>query len=156
VTYRSRVALRDAEQGNSFIPRLWARQHLDHLLAQGSSPAVRGEIIALSGEDQIITPYTSFLVLETDADPEGFAVKRTFRMRDGEKFFQQGRDRGNFELAQQQMKRAGTWRLGLRRQVLQQFATLGRVLPLSLQRFAQRGLVDVDELSSFSADIPYF
>ena len=45
------------------------------------------EIIALSEEYQIITPYTSLLVLESDADRERFAVKRRFQMRDGEKFF---------------------------------------------------------------------
>src|SRR5262249_52722735 len=126
LTYHRKISLRDAEQGNSFIPRLWARQHLDHLLQQGSSPTVRDDIIALSEEYQIITPYTSFLVLETDADRARFAVKRSFRMRDGEKFFQEGLDRGRFELAQQQMKRAGAWRLGLRRQALQQVATPGR------------------------------
>ena len=32
----------------------------------------------------------------------------------------------NWELVQQQMKRAGTWRLGLRRDVLRQLGTLGR------------------------------
>lgn len=126
IRFTSKVSLRDAEQGNSFIPRLWARQHLDQLLDQGSSASVRDDIIALSEDFQIITPYTSFLVLETDADRERFQVKRSFRMRDGEKFFQEGLDRTRFELAQQQMKRAGTWRLGLRRQTLREFATLGR------------------------------
>ena len=78
------VSLKDAEQGNSFIPRLWARMHLDKLLEQGASDAVKQDIIALSEEYQIITPYTSFLVLETDADRERFKVKRRFQMRDGE------------------------------------------------------------------------
>jgi tetratricopeptide (TPR) repeat protein len=126
VEYRTRVSLKDAEEGNSFIPRLWARLYLDRLLEQGTAPAVRDEIIALSEEYQIITPYTSFLVLESDADRERFGVKRTFRMRDGEKFFAQGRDNANYELVQQQMKRAGEWRLGLRRLVLRQLASLGR------------------------------
>jgi hypothetical protein len=34
VRFTARVSLRDAEQGNSFIPRLWARMHLDSLLQQ--------------------------------------------------------------------------------------------------------------------------
>ena len=120
------IARKTAKQGNSFIPRLWARMHLDALLEQGASPAVKDEIIALSEEYHIITPYTSLLVLESDADRERFGVKRRFQMRDGEKFFAQGRDNANWELIQQQMKRAGTWRLGLRRDVLRQLATLGR------------------------------
>jgi Flp pilus assembly protein TadD len=126
VRFRTRVALKDAEHGNSFIPRLWARMHLDSLLEQGASSAIRDEIIALSEEYQIITPYTSFLVLETDADRERFKVKRRFRMRDGEKFFAQGRDNAVFDLTQKQMKRAGDWRVALRLSVLRQLAQLGR------------------------------
>ncbi|HEY7312595.1 MAG TPA: VIT domain-containing protein [Gemmataceae bacterium] len=126
VRFSASVALRDAERGNSFIPRLWARMHLDHLLEQGSSQSSHDEIIALSEEYQIITPYTSLLVLESDADRERFKVKRTFRMKDGERFFAKGREDANYELKQQQMKRAGDWRLGLHRGILRQLATLGR------------------------------
>ena len=124
--YSAKIALKDGEEGNSFIPRLWARQHLDMLLQQGSSPAIKDEIIALSEEYHIMTPYTSLLVLESDADRERFQVKRRFQMRDGEKFFAKGRDNANWELVQQQMKRAGTWRVGLRRDVLRQLSLLGR------------------------------
>src|SRR5439155_467912 len=37
-----------------------------------------------------------------------------------------GRENANYDLVQQQMKRAGSWRLGLRRSVLNQLARLGR------------------------------
>ncbi len=126
VRFHASVSLKDAEEGNSFIPRLWARMHLDHLLEQGSSKAIHDEIIALSEEYQIITPYTSLLVLESDADRERFKVKRTFRMRDGEKYFAQGRANADYELKQQQMRRAEAWRRGLHNYVLRQLATLGR------------------------------
>ena len=126
IRYASRVSLADAEHGNSFIPRLWARMHLDYLLQQGASQTIQDEIIALSEEYNIMTPYTSLLVLETDADRERFKVKRRFAMRDGEKFFAQGRDNVNYDLTQQQMRRAGLWRLGLRRSVLAQLSNLGR------------------------------
>jgi tetratricopeptide (TPR) repeat protein len=66
------------------------------------------------------------LVLESDADRERFKVKRGFQMRDGEKFFAQGRDNADYELIQQQMKLAGNWRTGLRGAVLVQLAALGR------------------------------
>lgn len=148
----AKVDLKDAVEGNSFIPRLWARMHLDALLEQGSSEAIKDEIIALSEEYNIITPYTSFLVLESDADRERFGVKKRFRMRDGEKFFADSRDKVRFDLVQQQMKRAGTWRLNLRRQVLRELAGLGRnvrllqPLPDVLdQVVARRGFVDLDE-----------
>ncbi len=126
VRYVAKINFKDAEEGNSFIPRLWARGHLDHLLAQGQAAAVKDDIIGLSEQFHIITPYTSLLVLETDADRERFGVKRRYEMRDGERFFAQGRDNANFELVQQQMKRAGDWRLGIRRQVLRSLAGLGR------------------------------
>jgi tetratricopeptide (TPR) repeat protein len=126
VRFSARVSLKDAEHGNEFIPRLWARMHLDTLLEQGTSDVVRDEIIALSEEFSIITPYTSLLVLETDADRERFKVVRRFRMRDGERFFAEGRDNAMFDLTQKQMKRAGAWRTALRRSVLSQLARLGR------------------------------
>jgi len=116
------------EKGNSFIPRLWARLHLDELLEQGRSKGIQEEIVHLSEEYQIITPYTSLLVLESDADRARFGVKRRFRIRDGERFFADGRDAAEFELLQQQMKLAGTWRLGLRDAVLADIAGLGRHL----------------------------
>jgi predicted Zn-dependent protease len=128
VRFSTRVPLADAEKGNSFIPRLWARMHLDHLLEQGGAPAIQAEIIALSEEYNILTPYTSLLVLESDADRERFKVKTRFRMRDGERFFADGRDNANYELKQQQMKRAGDWRIGMHRRVLSQLAGLGRDL----------------------------
>lgn len=126
VKYAARIVLKDAEEGNSFIPRLWARAHLDHLLAAGPSSLIRDEIIRLSEEFHIITPFTSLLVLETDADRERFGVQRRYEMRDGERFFAAGRENANFELLQQQMKRAGDWRIGMRQQILRSLATLGR------------------------------
>lgn len=120
------IEMNDAEAGNSFVPRLWARKHLDYLLEQGATPIIKDQIIGLSEEFHIITPYTSLLVLESDADRERFGVKRRYQMRDGEQFFADGRDGANYELIQQQIKAAGTWRLGLQKQVLQHFATLGR------------------------------
>jgi hypothetical protein len=126
IRFEKAVSLADAEQGNSFIPRLWARMHLDSLLQQGATPAIKEDIIALSEDYHIITPYTSLLVLETDADRERFKVKRAFTMRDGEKFFAAGHDNADFDLTQQQMKRAGSWRKGLRMTVLQQLSGLGR------------------------------
>ena len=129
VKFVARIEFAEAEQGNSFIPRLWARGHLGSLLLQGSNQQIQDEIIALSEEFHIITPYTSLLVLESDEDRERFGVKRRFEMRDGEEFFAKGRDDANYELRQRQMRRAGTWRLGLRSQILSQLVRLGRSVP---------------------------
>lgn len=126
VTYSAAVTLADAETGNSFIPRLWARMHLDELLEQGKTAAVKDEIIALSEEYKIMTPYTSLLVLESDADRGRFAVKQRFAMRDGERFFADGRDNAQQELLAQQMRAAGSWRTNLRRGYLLDLKHLGR------------------------------
>ncbi len=122
----TKIVLRDAEQGNEFIPRLWARRHLDALLQQGNSAAIRDEIIALSERFHLITPYTSLLVLESDALRERFQVSRRFQISDGQRFFAEGREQADFELRQQQMQRAGTWRLGLRQRTLEQLGQMGR------------------------------
>jgi predicted Zn-dependent protease len=124
VQFTSKISLKDAEKGNSFVPRLWARQHLDTLLEQGSG--AKADVIALSEEFHIITPYTSFLVLESDADRERYAVKRRVQMRDGERFFQDGADAARFALKQKQIQQAADYRTALRRSVLAQLQTLGR------------------------------
>ena len=126
VKYAAKLNLADAEHGNSFVPRLWARSHLDHLLDQGANPVIKDEIIGLSEEFHIITPYTSLLVLESDEQREQFGVKRRHQMRDGERFFADGKGNANFELRQQQIKAAGDWRIGLRYQILRHLSTLGR------------------------------
>ncbi|QDT33419.1 VIT domain-containing protein [Thalassoglobus polymorphus] len=141
VKYVAHVNLSEAESGNSFIPRLWARGHLDQLMQQGSNQKIQDQIIALSEEFHIITPYTSLLVLESDADRERFGVKRRFGMRDGEQFFADGRSNATYELKQQQMQNAGNWRLGLRRQILGEIAGMGRDPRVfqSFNDFAPRG-----------------
>ena len=121
------------DTGNSFIPRLWARKHLDVLLEQGSNETIRDEIVSLSEEYKIMTPYTSFLVLESDADRKRFGVKRRFQMRDGERFFSDGREAANFELVAQQMKRAAMWRQQLRQRVLSGMSGMGRQAQFSVQ-----------------------
>lgn len=158
VRYVSRITLQDAEAGNSFIPRLWARSHLDTLLQQGTNQSVKDDIIALSEEFHIMTPYTSLLVLETDEDRERFGVKRRFLMRDGERFFADGRDNASFELLQQQMKAAGEWRLGMRRRILNELSGLGRdtqaaqqLIQIANQRMYVNGIGRMNELSQISS-----
>jgi Ca-activated chloride channel homolog len=58
--------------GDEFIPRLWATRKIGHLLTQirlkGGTPEreLVDEIVALSVRYGIVTPYTSFLVDETE------------------------------------------------------------------------------------------
>ncbi|MFT5522428.1 MAG: hypothetical protein ACI9HK_000372, partial [Pirellulaceae bacterium] len=131
VSFKANVELGSIESngeqsGNSFIPRLWARMHLDALLEQGSDPRVQEDIIALSERFNIMTPYTSLLILESDADRARFKVKRRFQMRDGERFFADGQKKQQLDLLQQQMNLASQWRLGLRQSVLGGLREMGR------------------------------
>jgi predicted Zn-dependent protease len=132
VRYEAAVTLPAADAGNSFIPRLWARQHIEALLESGGS-ANRDEIIARSEEFHLMTPYTSMLVLENDSMREHFAVKKRFNMRDGERFFADGKSQSELLLRQKQMQAARDWRMNLQRRTLAQLAGLGRVNPYTPQ-----------------------
>ncbi len=130
VRYASSFAVPAAEEGNSFLPRLWARRHLDALLAQGQDARTKEEVVAFSREYQIMTPYTSFLVLESDEDRARYGVERTVKMRDAERFFAEARDKAALEIARRQMEAARRWRLDLRRKMLREIEGLGRDLPV--------------------------
>ncbi|HIE52868.1 MAG TPA: VWA domain-containing protein [Armatimonadetes bacterium] len=67
-TFRYPVELPRRERKNDFIPRLWARRKIGHLLEEirleGEDPELREEVIRLATRYGIVTPYTSFLVQE--------------------------------------------------------------------------------------------
>jgi len=122
------IVLDDLGEDASFLPRLWARHHLDSLLAQPATKEIRERAIALSEEFQIVTPWTSFLVLESEADRQRFQVEKRTRMRDGEEYFAKGRADAAFELTKAQMQKAQQWNVGLRRELLASLARLDRDL----------------------------
>jgi Ca-activated chloride channel family protein len=59
-----------AQADNTFIPRLWATRRvgflLDEIRLRGENNELKDEVIRLSREFGIMTPYTSYLVLEND------------------------------------------------------------------------------------------
>ena len=63
---------RQEERGNGFVERLWATRKIGYLLdeirLQGETGELRDEVIRLSRQYGIVTPYTSFLVVE-DGEP---------------------------------------------------------------------------------------
>jgi len=58
----------DLNERNEFLPRLWAMRRVGYLLEQirlhGDDKELRDEIVRLSKRYGIMTPYTSFLVME--------------------------------------------------------------------------------------------
>ena len=75
---------------NAFLPRLWAMRKIGYLLEQirlvGETAEVKDEVIRLSKRHGIITPYTSYLILEEDRlslrDPPGAPSRLRFAARD--------------------------------------------------------------------------
>ena len=69
VRFSTKALLKDHEEGNALIPRLWARMRIDALFEQGG-PAAHEEIHALSEQYNLITPYTSSLLSESERRPQ--------------------------------------------------------------------------------------
>lgn len=83
---RSYTAVFNLEkERNQFLPRLWARAHNEALtarmgLADSSADAkLRTEISETSIKYQIMSPFTSFLVLESDEDYAKYGIQRTMK-----------------------------------------------------------------------------
>ena len=69
-------------RGDAALRRLWAKRKIeflqDELWWNGDAKELRDEIVQLSLEERILTPYTAMLVLETDEDyrSHGFEVPK--------------------------------------------------------------------------------
>lgn len=61
----------ESNADNDFVPRLWATRRVGHLLEQirahGEEPELKDEVVRLGKEYGIMTPYTSYLVVEDGA-----------------------------------------------------------------------------------------
>ncbi|MCU0663324.1 MAG: VWA domain-containing protein [Myxococcota bacterium] len=66
-----------------YIPSLWARAYLERLQSEGAEEN-RGQIIALGIRYSLMTPFSSFLVLESNAahDQQGLQRQPRFRLSD--------------------------------------------------------------------------
>ncbi|HUS92851.1 MAG TPA: VIT domain-containing protein, partial [Phycisphaerae bacterium] len=58
----------------AFIPRLWAAARINHLLREDAD-AHKAEIVALSKAFYVVTPFTSLIVLENEADYKRWNVE---------------------------------------------------------------------------------
>jgi hypothetical protein len=69
------LSLPAEEPENLHVKRLWAQRRLADLVAQGD--AGKAEAIKLSVENQVMTPYTSFLVLENERAYQDHRIDRS-------------------------------------------------------------------------------
>ncbi len=65
-----------------FIARSWARERLDALLLAPQTAEIVNQVTDLSQEFTLITPYTSFLVLENEEAYKTWGIDRQKRRRD--------------------------------------------------------------------------
>jgi Ca-activated chloride channel family protein len=81
------VAFPGSESGNPEIERMWAWQKVDRLLKEadrsGSRSSVIDEIVRLGETYSIVTEYTSFIVLENDAEYKRWSIERRNLLRTG-------------------------------------------------------------------------
>jgi len=73
-TYRSNHHFPKTSFKHDFIPQLWARRRVGFLLDQirlfGESDEIKQEIVRLAKRYGLLTPYTSYLILEDKADQD--------------------------------------------------------------------------------------
>jgi Ca-activated chloride channel homolog len=83
------VAFPGAEQGNTFIPRLWATRRvgwlLDEIRLHGESAELKDEVVRLARDWGIVTPYTAYLILEDEAARNLPVSRRTFQEMEEDK-----------------------------------------------------------------------
>lgn len=68
------------EEGNNYVRRLWAQRKVADLLTEGAGK--RQEVTELGVKYQIMTPYTSFLVLENEQMWKDHQLKREVHQQD--------------------------------------------------------------------------
>ena len=81
-----RVRFPARAEDNVFIPQLWATRRvgwlLDEIRLRGENAEVRDEIVSLARRHGIVTPYTSYLILEDEARRGVPVGQRSFRELD--------------------------------------------------------------------------
>jgi Ca-activated chloride channel family protein len=76
-TFAFDVSFASSEPDNDWLPRLWATRKigflLDEIRLRGERAELRTEVVALAQRFGIVTPYTSYLVVEDEAVPPELA-----------------------------------------------------------------------------------
>ncbi|MCP5521417.1 MAG: VWA domain-containing protein [Verrucomicrobiales bacterium] len=69
-SFTREVGFRERARDNDFIPRLWAMRQigflLDEIRLRGENPELKEEVVQLARQYGIVTPYTSWLILEDE------------------------------------------------------------------------------------------
>ena len=102
------VELPKTETANPEIERMWALEKVNRLLRAadrgGDRGAVTDEIVRLGEKYSIVTEYTSFLVLENDAEYKRWQIERRNLLRLGRDRAQQQQVRSQLERLREQAR----------------------------------------------------
>ncbi len=67
----------DASAATSLVPRLWAVEAIQRVLGTAADPeSIRGKIVAMGMEYGLMTPYTSFIALESEQAYQQRGIRR--------------------------------------------------------------------------------
>jgi len=95
--YSYDLQLPERELGQEFIPKLWASRRIGFLLEEirlrGENKELKDEVVRLSMEHGVVTPYTAYLVEEPGLLPPGTPTPLGIRA-DAQNFFAETRSRG--------------------------------------------------------------
>jgi tetratricopeptide (TPR) repeat protein len=73
--WKKSIKVKNVKENVQHLPRTWARLEIDRLVSSGAA-AAKNEIIALSKNMYVMSPFTSLLVLETEAMYKQYGIDR--------------------------------------------------------------------------------
>jgi Ca-activated chloride channel family protein len=113
-TFTDEATFATSHTEHSFIPKLWATRRVGYLLDEirlhGDNAELRDEIVILARQHGIVTPYTSYLILEDEAGRNIPIARRTLqRLEEGGHGYGGGGSGGGFAPAAERGAMGGAW-----------------------------------------------
>ena len=143
------------DPANPEIERMWAWQKVDRLLKEadrdGSRSSVADEIVRLGETYSIVTEYTSFLVLENDAEYQRWNIERKNLLRTG-------RDRKQQQLARNRLealREKALANLGPKQEATKPQAANRPALPNPVDQVASRNVTPPASPRTTSRDLDF-
>jgi Ca-activated chloride channel family protein len=134
----------DEKASNPEIERMWAWHRVQRLLKEAdrgrSRSGVTGEIVRLGEAYSIVTEYTSFLVLENDAEYQRWKIAR----RNSERIERDRREQGRLRAELDRLRRRAPEGVGpVEKQAKADPKSPGTASPLTSTRTSNRGDLDM-------------
>jgi Ca-activated chloride channel family protein len=108
-----RVKFSARESGNDFIAQLWALRRvgwmLDEIRLRGENRELRDEVVDLARRYAIVTPYTSYLIVEDEARRGVPLAAQTFQRLEGDRDLRRRLAEGYDALGKAKDGYAGAW-----------------------------------------------